>query len=105
MSAALDAESLAIEGIAFDDLHFADAGSIELLQYAMGASTRRWILTARDAEVSAPGRLLLDETLAHREAVAVPLEPLTLANVSEIVDSLGIASLRGGTTAATLLRH
>ena len=105
VSAALDAESLAIEGIAFDDLHFADAGSIELLQYAMGASTRRWILTARDAEVSAPGRLLLDETLAHREAVAVPLEPLTLAHVSEIVDSLGIASLRGGTTAATLLRH
>ena len=96
VSAALDAESLAIEGIAFDDLHFADAASIELLQYAMGASTRRWILTARDAEVSAPGRLLLDETLAQREAVAVPLEPLTLAHVSEIVDSLGIASLRGG---------
>ena len=105
VSAALDADSLAIEGFVFDDLHFADAASIELLQYAMGASTRRWILTARDAEVSAPGRLLLDEALAQREAVAVPLEPLTLAHVSEIVDSLGIASLRGGTIAATLLRH
>ena len=35
----------------------------------------------------------------------MPLEPLTLAHVSEIVDSLGIASLRGGTIAATLLRH
>ena len=105
VSALLDAESLAIVGIAFDDLHFADAASIELLQYAMGGSTRRWILTARDAEVSAPGRLLLDEALARREAVAVPLEPLTLAHISEIVDSLGIESLRGSTTAATLLRH
>jgi DNA-binding SARP family transcriptional activator len=105
VSAALDAESLAIEGFVFDDLHFADAASIELLQYAMGASSRRWILTARDAEVSAPGRTLLDEALGRGEAVAVPLAPLTLAHVAEIVDSLGIASLRGDAIAATLLRH
>ena len=43
--------------------------------------------------------------LARREARAVPLAPLTLAHISEIVDSLGIASLRGAAIAATLLRH
>jgi len=105
VSAALDAALLPIEGFVIDDLHFADDASIELLHYAMGASTRRWIVTARDAEVSAPGRLLLDEVLARHEAVTVPLEPLTLAHVAEIVDSLGIESLRGSTIAPTLLRH
>src|SRR5436189_189161 len=72
---------------------------------ATSASSRRWILTARDAEVSAAGRALLDESFARREAVALPLEPLTLEHVSEIVDSLGIEFLRGGTIAATLLRR
>ncbi|HSC62450.1 MAG TPA: AAA family ATPase, partial [Caldimonas sp.] len=105
VSAALDAEPLAVEGFVFDDLHFADAGSIELLQYAMGASTRRWILTARHAEVSPAGRVLLDEALATREAAAVPLEPLGLEHVAQIVDSLGIESLSGEAIAPTLLRH
>jgi DNA-binding SARP family transcriptional activator len=105
VSAALEAEALALEGFVVDDLHFADPSSIELLQYVIGASGRRWIVTARAGEVSTPGRTLLDEALAPGAAEWVALAPLTLAHAGEIVDSLGIASLRGQPTAATLLRH
>jgi DNA-binding SARP family transcriptional activator len=105
VSAALGAESLELEGFVVDDLHFADPTSIELLQYAIGASSRRWIVTARAGEVSAAGRTLLDEALAPGAVEWVALAPLTLAHAGEIVDSLGIASLRGEATAAALLRH
>ena len=55
------AAALPLEGIVFDDLHFADDASIELLQYASAGSRRHWFVAARSAEVSAPGRALLDE--------------------------------------------
>ena len=65
VGAALEAETLALEGIVFDDLHFADATSIELLQYAIGASTRRWIVDrARRRGVGRRPAPLLDEALA-----------------------------------------
>jgi DNA-binding SARP family transcriptional activator len=102
---ALEAEALALGGIVFDDLHFADATSIELLQYAINASTRRWIVTARDAELSVAGRALLDEAFAPDRAERVALTPLTRADIAEIVDSLGIEGLNGEASAATLLRH
>ena len=105
VSAALDHDALALEGFVFDDLHFADAASIELLQYLVSSSRRRWIVTARPAEVSPSGRQLLDDLLAQSDAVRVPLAPLTQGQVAELVDSLGIAGLNGATTAATLLRH
>jgi len=105
VTALLAADALPLDGFIFDDLHFADAASIELLQYVVAASTRRWIVTGRAAEISPPGRVLLDDWLAQPDAVRVPLEPLTLEDVAEIVDSLGIEALNGAASAATLLRH
>ena len=66
---------------------------------------RRWIVTARAGEVSIPGRALLDEVLAPGSAERVALAPLTLGDIAEIVDSLGIEALQGHAIAATLLRH
>ena len=105
VSAALDHDALALDGFVFDDLHFADDASIELLEYVVGASKRRWIVTARPAELSRAGRLLFDAGLARPEVVRVPLAPLTLEQVGDLVDSLGIAGLTGTASAATLLRH
>ena len=67
-------------------------------------------LTARDAEVSAPGRLLLDEALAPaRSGRGAARAARPSPTSAEIVDSLGIASLRGrhdrGDAAAPLRRQ
>lgn len=105
VNAALDHDALALDGFVFDDLHFADAASVELLESLVSASKRRWIITARPAEVSAAGRQLLDGALARPDVVRVPLAPLTPEQVAELVDSLGIAGLTGAATSATLLRH
>jgi DNA-binding SARP family transcriptional activator len=105
VSAALASEALALEGIVFDDLHFADDASIELLRYVLGAGGRRWLLAARQAELSPTARTWLDELVARADAVPVPLPPLTLAQVAELTDSLGIATLDGAAAAPALLRR
>ncbi|HEX6706384.1 MAG TPA: AAA family ATPase [Albitalea sp.] len=101
----LAAESLGVDGFVIDDLHHADAASIELLQYVLAGSPRRWIVTARAGEVSPAGRTWLDGGLAQPDAVQVSLEPLSLAQVAEVVDSLGIEAFDGAAVAATLMRH
>lgn len=103
VSAALEGAAPVLDGLVFDDLHFADDASVELLQYVIAASRRRWVLTARHAELSATGRRLIDNLLA--DAVPVPLSPLTLAQVAELVESLGLDTLRGDAVADALLRH
>ena len=105
VAAALENPALAIDGFVFDDLHFADEASVELLQYVSAGSRRRWLIAARGAEVGEPGRALLAEFTAHAEAVPIMLSPLTLAQVGELVASLGIQGLDADQAAPVLLRH
>jgi hypothetical protein len=96
-------------GVVFDDLHFADEASLELLQYVVAASPRRWLVTARVAEAPAAVRRVVDDWLAQPELQhrpqQVPLLPLTLAQVAELVDSLEVPGLRGSDAAPALLRR
>jgi DNA-binding SARP family transcriptional activator len=105
VSAALESPDLALEGIVFDDLHFADDASIELLQFVSAGAALRWAVAARAAEVSVPGRRLLEDFSAQPDSVRLALPPLTLPQVAELLDSLGIAGLAGDAQAANLLRH
>ena len=105
VGAALDHDALDLDGFVFDDLHFADEASIELLRYVVAASRRRWLVTARQAEVPASARTLLDDGLAPPGTRRAVLAPLTLAQVTELVDSLGLSNLNGAATAQALLRH
>lgn len=105
VAALLDHDGLALDGFVFDDLHFADEASVELLRYAVAACRRRWIVTARPGDLSAPARGLLDDWTAPGEAVQVRLAALTLGQVGEIVDSLGLPGLDGASVAGRLLRH
>jgi DNA-binding SARP family transcriptional activator len=103
--AALDHEALALAGVVVDDLHFADAASVELLQYAADTTRCGWIVTARGAELGGPARRWLDAWRESPDAVSIDLRPLTLAQVEELVDSLGIRGLDGRASAPALLRH
>lgn len=107
---------LGLAGCVIDDLHFADEASIELLRYVAGQSgaavaaaapvdTCRWALGARAVELSPAGRAWFDMLCAEPQAVHRPLRPLDLAQVAELVDSLGIAALGGAAVAESLWRH
>ena len=94
-----------IDGFVFDDLHFADEASVELLQYVAAGSDRRWLLAGRGAEVGAAGRTLLAEFAAQAEAVSVVLPPLTLTQTQALLASLDLPGLDAAEAAPVLLRH
>jgi DNA-binding SARP family transcriptional activator len=101
--ALLDSRALGLEGVVFDDLHFADDASLELLQFAATQSARRWLFAAREAELSEAGRQLL--AAQHSAVQALDLQPLTLPQVSELLASLAIDGLDAEAAAPALLRH
>lgn len=88
--------------IVIDDLHWADAGTIELLAYCARVLTRARVLlvaAAREHELAgqdagraagAEARSLLQDALHHlqRTASSVALGPLTRAEVSELATAL-----------------
>jgi DNA-binding SARP family transcriptional activator len=106
VSSVLDGPALAIDGIVFDDLHFADDASIELLHYvSSSSSSRHWLVTARGAELTASGRALLDGFSARDPTVRIELPPLTLEQIEAFVASLDIVGLDAARLAPLLARH
>lgn len=101
--ALLDSRALALEGVVFDDLHFADEASLELLQFAAAQSSCRWLLAARGAELGETGRQLMASL--HGALPALDLQPLTLPQVSELLASMAVDGLDAEAVAPALLRH
>lgn len=97
--------SAAADGVWFDDLHLADDASLELLQYVVDAHPGRWLVGARLAEAPPTARRLADAWLSRSEAAHVPLQALTLAEVAELVDSLGLDGYTGRRAAPALLQR
>lgn len=83
----------AFEAIVFDDLHFADDASLELLQYVALDSPQRFIFAARPAEISETARELLDAVLQMPGAIQVTLRPLDLSQLQALLESLGLDDL------------
>ncbi|MBC7995603.1 MAG: AAA family ATPase, partial [Rhizobacter sp.] len=94
-----------LDGFVFDDLHFADEASVELLQYVAAGSERRWLVAGRGAEIGEAGRAWLAEFSAQAEAVTVVLPPLSLAQTHELLVSLDVPGLDAAEAAPVLLRH
>lgn len=101
------AQAAGLHGLVLDDLHFADAASIEMLQALAAAEAPglRWGFAQRPAEGDASAAELQDAlTEAHR-LDAIPLAPLTEAEMIELIDSLGVPQLTGAQLGAWLTRH
>jgi DNA-binding SARP family transcriptional activator len=95
-----------------DDLHFADAASLDLLgslvdgeEGADGAPALHWLLAWRPAEAGSPLHALLDRLTESARLVPIALAPLDAAALAELVDSLGLPGIAGHALAAGLLRR
>lgn len=88
-----DAVAAGLEAVALDDLHFADAASLEMTQHLVGVPGLRWLAAFRGAEIG-PAAQALVATLATRlRADPLVLQPLTRAQVAELLDSLGLVDV------------
>ncbi len=101
---ALDAAGA--DTVALDDLHFADAASLELLSGLATLPTRRhWLFAQRPAEAP-PAAVALRSALQELQRLAVVvLQPLDEAAAAELLDGLALSGLQGTTLAPALVRH
>jgi len=94
--------------VVFDDLHFADAASLEMLRALVcdeALATLHWGFAQRPAE-GPPEVAALREALEEAQrADACTLSPLGEAQMRELIESLGVASLDATGLAPQLARH
>jgi DNA-binding SARP family transcriptional activator/tetratricopeptide (TPR) repeat protein len=96
----------AFDGLVFDDVHFADDASIELLQSLLAGPREgdplRWCLGLRPPLPGSRLRGLVDALAAAAPLTQVPMLPLDVAEVAELVDSLALDGVSGERIAAAL---
>lgn len=87
-----------------DDLHFADVASLDLLASLIEPG-HRWFFACRESELSAAGRNFIHALGGDSAMPSVALKPLTLADIAELLDSLGVPSLDPAALAPVLLQR
>jgi DNA-binding SARP family transcriptional activator len=105
VGAVLAAAAQRIDGLFVDDLHFADEASVELIRYVAADQGLRWLFAARPAELGSAARELLDAVRGRSAPSVVTLSPLTLPQLIEFIDTLGIEGLHGAESAPALTRQ
>ena len=96
--------------VALDDLHFADAASLQMLQALLdeggdSLGTLNWALAYRPAEAGSALQALHAGLLEHARLQPVLLPPLDIDAVAALVDSLGLAGIQGAALAPGLWRR
>jgi DNA-binding SARP family transcriptional activator/predicted ATPase len=95
-------------GMVLDDLHFADAASLEMLQSLFdgedAATTLRWALAFRPAEAGTPVQQLQQSLTEAAQLALVPVLPLGVSALAELVDELGLPGVAGVRLAPALLQ-
>ncbi|PWB63201.1 MAG: hypothetical protein C3F16_05500 [Betaproteobacteria bacterium] len=95
-----------LEGLVIDDLHHADAASIEALQATIVGDRRvRSIVTGRGDEFGAEARALADALLASSDGRTIELPPLSGRQIQTLLESLDLRELDGAELAASIARH
>jgi len=94
------------DGLVFDDVHFADDASIELLQSLLAAPREadplRWCLGLRPPPPGSRLQGLVDALAAAAPLTQVPMHPLDVSQVAELVDSLALHGVSGERIAPAL---
>jgi len=90
-----------------DDLHFADAASIELFSGLASApeTPLRWLFAQRPAEAPGAAQDLRDALGELQRLVVVQLQALDDSAAAQLVESLAIPGLQGPALASALVRH
>ena len=106
VQALLQRASAVFDGFVLDDLHFADDASVELLQSLLAAprSERplRWCLGLRPPAANTGLAHFVEALGLAAPLVRVHLQALDVAQVAELIDSLGLPSLDSATLAGPL---
>ena len=104
----VDAMAAGLQAVVVDDLHFADDASIEFVQALVQSdalAALHWGLAQRPAEAGTPlarMRAALEEA-GRIEAIA--LQPLELAQLALLIETLGLPELDVERLAPALLKH
>ena len=86
----------ALGGIVLDDLHFADAATLQLLPELIAASgPGAWLLSMRPPDAVTPAAALLIDLAAGAPWETLTLAPLSDAALAEMVDSLALPGVSG----------
>ena len=88
-----DAVVAGLEAVALDDLHFADSASLEMTQHLTGIPGLRWLAAFRGAEIGPAAQALVATLTTRLRAEPLVLQPLTSAQVAELLDSLGLVGV------------
>jgi DNA-binding SARP family transcriptional activator/tetratricopeptide (TPR) repeat protein len=97
-----------LDGVVVDDLHFADEASVEMLQALLAAEALRglrWALAQRPGEGPAAAAALRAAMEEGQSLVAIDVQPLTVAEVRELIESLGLPGVDALQLAEPLTRH
>ena len=94
-----------LPALALDDLHFADAASLQLLQALLDEAPgpQRWALAYRPAEAGSALHALNESLIDQARLQAVALAPLDEAALAALVDSLQLPGVDGARLAPGLL--
>ncbi|MFN7725992.1 MAG: ATP-binding protein [Rubrivivax sp.] len=95
-----------VQGLVFDDLHFADDASTELLQALLTAPREadplRWCLGLRPPVPGSAQHRLCEALASAAPLVHLPLRPLDEAPMAALIDSLGLDGVDGARLAPAL---
>jgi DNA-binding SARP family transcriptional activator len=95
-----------LDAVILDDLHFCDAASVEAAQQLVAAAVGlRWLVALRGAELSPEAQAYVDDLVANAQAETLVLQPLTEAQIAELLGSLQIPGIDGASLAGPLLQR
>ncbi len=94
-----------LRAVVIDDLHYADAPSIELLHPLVGGTECAWIVAMRPDELGAAARALVQAHAGSTRALTLPLQALDAKAIAALLDSLAIEGIGGMAQAESLRRR